>query len=187
MDASIFVGDIADAEAEAVCTSTNPRLSLMMGTGASVRERGGSAITRACEAIVAAQGLLPPGSAHGTTAGNLPHKLAIHCVASDSRHRSSTDYVRLCVRNAVRIAAEAQCSSIAFPILGAGHAHVPFEDAIRAIAEEVGPAALQRVVFVVNDPNDADSARTVVKRVLGGKVPVTKTTRVEPEEASYWD
>jgi len=187
VNASIFVGDIADAEADAICASTNPRLSLMMGTGASIRERGGSAIARACEAIVAEKGLLPAGSAHATTAGVLPHKLAIHCVASDTRHRSSTDFIRLCVRNALQIAAEARCNSIALPILGAGHAHVPFEDAVRAIAEELRSAPLADVVFVVNDPDDVEAARAIVKRVLGGKVPITRTTRVEPEDASYWD
>ena len=187
MNASIFVGDIADAEADAICTSTNPRLSLMMGSGASVRARGGSAIARACEAIVAERGPLPPGSAHATTAGTLPHTVVIHCVASDTQHRSSTDFVRLCVRNALRIATEAHCASLALPILGAGHGHVPFDAAVLAIAEELRNASLERVVFVVNDPDDVDAARTIVKRVLGGKVPVTKTTRAEPEDASYWD
>src|SRR5690242_3711588 len=106
MKASIFVGDIVDAEADAICTSTNPRLSLVMGTGASVRERGGSEVARACEAIVAKSGPLPAGSAHATTAGRLPHRLAIHCVASDATHRSSTEIVRACVRSAVRIASD---------------------------------------------------------------------------------
>lgn len=187
VNASIFLGDIADAEADAICTSTNPRLSLMMGTGASVRERGGSAIARACEAIVAEKGLLPAGSAHATTAGTLPCKLVIHCVASDTRHRSSTDFIRLCVRTAVHLAAQAHCSSMAIPILGAGHAQVPFENAVLAIAEELRSAPLANVVFVINDPDDVDPARTIVKRVLGGKVPIKKTTRVEPEDASYWD
>lgn len=87
----------------------------------------------------------------------------------------------------MRLAAEALCASLAFPILGAGHAHVPFENAVLAIAEELRSAPLASVVFVINDPDDAGAARAIVKRVLGGRVPVTKTTRVEPEDASYWD
>lgn len=187
MNASIFVGDIADAETQAICTSTNPRLSLMMGTGASVRQRGGPAIARVCEGIVAAHGPLPAGSAHGTTAGLLPHRLVIHCVASDTRHRSSPDIIRLCVRNAMHIAAETHCSSLAFPILGTGHAHVPFEDALLAIADELRNAPLEQVVFVLLDPDDARVAQSIVKRVLGGQVSITRTTRVAAEEASYWD
>jgi O-acetyl-ADP-ribose deacetylase (regulator of RNase III) len=187
MKASIFVGDIADADADALCTSTNPRLSLIMGTGASVRERGGSEVPRACKAIVAAEGHLPAGSAHATTAGRLPHKLVIHCVASDAAHHSSTEIVRLCVRNAVRIATNAGCGSLALPILASGHAHVRFEDAVHAIAEELRSASLERVVFVVNDPDRADQARAIVRCVLGGDVAESRSTRVEPEPATFWD
>jgi O-acetyl-ADP-ribose deacetylase len=185
MNASIFVGDIADADADALCTSTNPRLSLMMGTGASVRERGGSEVSRACEAIVAAKGPLPAGSAHATTAGRLPHKLVIHCVASDAAHRSSAEIVRVCVRNAVRIAIDAACGSLALPILAAGHASLRFDDALQAIAEELRSASLQRVVFVVNDPERAERARAIVRRVLGGDVEISSSTRVEPEPPSF--
>lgn len=186
MIASIFVGDIADAEADAICTSTNPRLSLMMGTGASVRGRGGSVISRACEAIVAAEGQLPAGSAHATTAGSLPHKIVIHCVASDVAHHSSTDIVRSCVRNAVRIAKDAGCASLALPILGTGHAHLRFDDAVKAIAEELRGAPFERVVLVVNDSDRAGGVRAMVQSVLSGDVPIVKSARDE-EGGSLWD
>jgi O-acetyl-ADP-ribose deacetylase (regulator of RNase III) len=187
MNASIFVGDIADADADALCTSTNPRLSLMMGTGASVRERGGSGVSRACEAIVAAEGPLQAGSAYATTAGQLPHKLVIHCVASDAAHHSSAAIVRLCVQNAVRIATEAGCASLALPILASGHADLRFDEAVQTIAEELRSALLERVVFAVNDPDRAGAARAIVRRVMGGDVEISKSTRVEPESASFWD
>jgi O-acetyl-ADP-ribose deacetylase (regulator of RNase III) len=186
MNASIFIGDIADADADALCTSTNPRLSLMMGTGASVRGRGGPVISRACEAIVAKEGPLAAGSAYATTAGNLPHKVVIHCVASDVAHRSSTDIVRLCVRNAVRIAKDAGCASLALPILGTGHAHLRFDDAVKAIAEELRGAPLERVVLVVNDPDRAGGVRAIVQSVLTGDVPIVKSARDE-ERGGLWD
>jgi O-acetyl-ADP-ribose deacetylase (regulator of RNase III) len=187
MNASIFAGDIADAQADALCTSTNPRLSLMMGTGASVRERGGPEVARACEAIIVAHGHLPAGSAHVTTAGALPHKMIIHCVASDTTHRSSTGIVRMCVRNAIDLAAEGGCTSIALPVLGTGHARLPFAETLGAIAEELRGAPLERVVFVMNDPDRANPARTVIRRILGGNVEIVKSTRVEPEAPSFWD
>ena len=95
MRISIFAGDVSDAPAEALCTSTNPRLSLVMGTGASIRGRGGFEILRACKAIVKAEFVrtgnhgLSAGSVHTTTAGQLPAKAVIHCVASDAAHHSS--------------------------------------------------------------------------------------------------
>jgi len=48
MRISLFSGDLCDVEAEALCTSTNPRLSLAMGTGGSVRSRGGYEILDHC-------------------------------------------------------------------------------------------------------------------------------------------
>jgi len=104
MRVSIFVGDITDVQVDALCTSTNPRLSLVLGTGAAVRGCGGYEILRACEEIVRMEGILPPGSARATTAGSLPHKVVIHCVASDARHQSSDLIVETCVRNALSCA-----------------------------------------------------------------------------------
>jgi len=45
MRISIFAGDICDVPAEALCTSTNPRLSLAMGTGAARKKSRASKTT----------------------------------------------------------------------------------------------------------------------------------------------
>src|SRR5436305_134622 len=117
MRVSIFAGDLCDVQAEALCTSTNPRLSLAMGTGGAVRSRGGYQILRECEAIVdAAHQLgrrgLPAGSAHQTSAGELPVKLIMHCVASDEAHRTSAAIIALCVKNSLALADAAKCESV---------------------------------------------------------------------------
>jgi O-acetyl-ADP-ribose deacetylase (regulator of RNase III) len=171
MKISIFVGDLTEAPAEAICTSTNPRLSLMMGTGGAVRARGGFEVLRACEAIVEAQFRrsgrpgLPIGSAHATIAGALPYKTAIHCVASNESHLSSPAIIRTCVRNALACADAARCSSVAMPVFGTGHARVNFDRALTAIVEALREVstAVEHVIVVINDPNRADDAR----RVLG--------------------
>ena len=187
MKISIFVGDIADADAEAVCTSTNPRLSLMMGTGASIRERGGFEILRACEKIVATAAAAP-GSAHATTAGRLPHKIAIHCVASDSAHRSSEDLVRLCVGNALACADRSDCASVAMPVFGSGHARVRFERAVTVMAETFrdAPTAVRHVVLVIHDPERVEEARAILQQVLGTAVTISRSEN-EPESfAGSW-
>lgn len=163
MRVSIFAGDIADAVADAVCTSTNPRLSLAMGTGASIRGRGGFAILRECEAIVK-DGPAALGSAHVTTAGTLPHRIAIHCVASNHAHRSSEDVIRHCVRNALARADQFACTSVAMPVFGSGHAHVPFARAVAAIVETLHGAStsVEHVILVVADDERANDARRIV-------------------------
>ena len=164
MNLSIFVGDIADAPAEAICTSTNPRLSLMMGTGASVRERGGWDVMRACEKIVAG-GRLAAGSAHATTAGAMRCKTLIHCVASDPSHMTSAAIIRACVRNALARAEEAGCRSIAMPLFGTGHARFKFDQALiamRDVLRSTSAAGVEQVMIVVFDPARAADAERVI-------------------------
>ncbi|HEX7191900.1 MAG TPA: macro domain-containing protein, partial [Thermoanaerobaculia bacterium] len=159
MKISLFVGDITDVQADAVCTSTNPRLSLMMGTGGAVRERGGFQVLRECEKLTGGH-TLPAGSAYVTSGGALPYKAVIHCVASDASHRSSTDIVRLCVRNALARADASGCKRVAMPVFGSGHARVKFEQALRAMCDvlETTNTAVEHVVIVVYDPDYATDA-----------------------------
>ena len=181
MKISIFVGDIADADAEAVCTSTNPRLSLVMGTGASVRGRGGFEILRACEEIVRTSPVLP-GSAHATTAGRLLHKIAIHCVASDSTHRSTDAWIRSCVRNALACAERSNCVSVAMPIFASGHAHIRFDRAVTAMAETLRDAvtSVRHVVLAIPDAERAEEARRIAHDILGAPVTISRSEG-EPE------
>lgn len=143
MKVRVVRGNIADLRAEVLCSSTNPRLSLYEGTGGDLREKGGWAIKRECEAILEAetqrtgQSDLRVGSAHLTNAGELPAKIIIHCVASDPFHRSSRAIIASCVGNALAIAHNEGCRSIAMPVFATGHAAFRFESAIDAMAEAI--------------------------------------------------
>lgn len=162
----MFVGDITEAPAEVICTSTNPRLSLMMGTGGAVREHGGWEILRACEAIVAASPGhgLSPGSAHVTTAGTLPYKAVIHCVAGDASHRSSEAIIEACVHSALARADEIGCATLAMPVFGTGHARIKFDRALRAMLAPLRRAstAVQQVIIVVLDAERESEARRLI-------------------------
>lgn len=169
MEVSVFVGNIADAPAEVICTSTNPRLSLMMGTGGAVRERGGFGILRACEAIVdthrreSGRRDLRVGSVHVTNAGTLPFKAVIHCVAGDHNHASSLPIVRACVLNALAIASREGWKRVAMPVFGTGHAHLNFRDVLETMATAIGEssAAVEEVIVVVLDQERAEEAERV--------------------------
>ena len=163
MKISLFVGDITDVQADAVCTSTNPRLSLMMGTGGAVRERGGFQVLRECEKLTGGKPL-PAGSAYLTSAGTLPFKAVIHCVASDTSHRSSPDVVRLCVKSALARADAAGCKTVAMPVFGSGHAHVKFDQALQAMCDvlRMADTAVEHVIIVVYDPDRVEAALPLV-------------------------
>jgi O-acetyl-ADP-ribose deacetylase (regulator of RNase III) len=156
MKISLFVGNIADAPADVVCTSTNARLSLMMGTGGSIRERGGFEVLRECEALLASSGrtAFPVGSAHRTSAGRLPFAAVIHCVASDPvTHISTGDIVRVCVKNALAHADAIGAKRIAMPPFATGHARLRFDRSIDAILDALRTAETQveEVVLVIED------------------------------------
>jgi O-acetyl-ADP-ribose deacetylase (regulator of RNase III) len=166
VNVSIFTGDITDAPADAICTSTNPRLSLMMGTGGAVRERGGFGVLRECEAIVAGSPPLRAGSVHVTSAGSLPYKAVIHCVASDAHHASSAAVVRACVTNALAAAERVGCSRVAMPVFATGHAHVRFRDALAAMGEALRSASttVSEVIVVVAEADRVEEAATALAR-----------------------
>jgi O-acetyl-ADP-ribose deacetylase (regulator of RNase III) len=188
---TIFVGDLCDVPAEALCTSTNPRLSLAMGTGGSVRSRGGFTILRACEAIVGAEFRrtgnthLPAGSAYLTTAGDLPAKAIIHCVASDARHHSSAEIVRTCVANALLRATEANCRSVAFPVFATGHARLRFDQTLRVIVQELREATLDHAWIVINDPDRIEETTRVVGEVFPGN-PEVQMSAYQDERSSWF-
>ncbi len=179
MKFSIFAGDITDAQADALCTSTNPNLTLAMGTGGSLRDHGGHEILRACETIVEEEFRatkrrgLPPGSAHVTTAGALPAKVAIHCVASDGTHNTTTGIIRSCVINALRCADQSGCHSVAMPVFGTGHARFDFNAALVLILETLRdtPTSVDEIALVVSDAERAEIARGFVERVFPGSRP----------------
>jgi O-acetyl-ADP-ribose deacetylase (regulator of RNase III) len=171
MKVSLFAGDITLLAADAICTSTNPRLSLVSGSGGAVRERGGWEIKRACEAILAraqhetGRRLLPLGSVHLTTAGALPARGAIHCVASNAFHRSSEDLIRACVHRSLARAATEGWRTVAMPVFGAGHAAFPFDRALAAIAGALrdAPAEIEEVTIAVLDRDRVEEALRIVR------------------------
>ena len=192
MKITIACGDIAAVPAEAICTSTNARLSLMMGTGAAVRDRGGYDILRACEAIVTAEGgRARPGHAYATTAGTLPSRMVIHCVASDASHRSSDAIVRSCVANALSLASAEGCRSIALPVFATGHARLTFAGSLAAMADAIAASdpnvLLEHIFIVVRDADRLDDARAIVSRALPrAVVSIDRTIASDDEPASLW-
>lgn len=193
MKLSIFLGDIADAPADALCTSTNPRLSLMMGTGASVRARGGPAVLQACEALRGDR-LLPAGSVHATTAGLLPHKVLLHCVASDASHNSSEAIIRSCVIHALAGADQAGCKSIAMPVFATGHARLRYGDVVRVMALAIAevarrseePTRVGEVTFVTNDEERVNELRAILQESVGGRIEIERSPQLDSEPDSLW-
>ncbi len=195
MKISVFAGDLCDVEAEALCTSTNPRLSLAMGSGGSVRDRGGYQILRECEEIVETEfrrsGLrsLPAGSAYVTTSGDLPAKIIVHCVASDAAHRSSAEIIGNCVRNALALAEAAGCRSVAMPLFATGHAGFNFDGAVTAMAEALrdDTTSAKQLFIVAYAPERAEEALRLIRSVIpSAEIDIQRGPDRDDETAGMW-
>ncbi|MDX1632146.1 MAG: macro domain-containing protein [Thermoanaerobaculia bacterium] len=171
---SLFAGNLTRAPADGICTSTNPRLSLMGGTGAAVLQRAGWAVKRECESILehhreeTGRETLEPGTAWTTTAGALPFQGIVHCVASDDSHRSSPEIVTQVVESALNRAMEAGWESLAMPPFGTGHAHLDLDRAVTAMARQIlaSRVEVEEVVLVIQDPSAVPGVRQVMEREL---------------------
>ncbi|HSL84477.1 MAG TPA: macro domain-containing protein [Thermoanaerobaculia bacterium] len=73
--------------------------------------------------------------------------------------------VRLCVEGALREAEAAGCTSVALPVFGAGHANLPFDDALDTIARtllDVPTANLDSVLLVILHPHQVKRAEAIL-------------------------
>jgi eukaryotic-like serine/threonine-protein kinase len=116
---SLVVGDIADAQADAIINSANFELHMRTGVGESLRKRGGDAI----EDDARKGGEQPLGSCVRTGAGTLAAKHVFHAVSA----WNEVSCVGRAFERALLLAEEHGCTSLAAPALGTGQARVGLE------------------------------------------------------------
>jgi O-acetyl-ADP-ribose deacetylase (regulator of RNase III) len=125
----IELGDIAQADAEAVVNAANNELWMGSGVAGALRRAGGAVIEQ--EAV--RQGPVAVGESVITSAGHLPALHVIHAAAMAPGRAASAESVRAATASALRLAAEQRISSIALPALGTGVGGL----SLRACAEEM--------------------------------------------------
>ena len=120
-DCTVVYGDLLDQPVDAIVNPWNSNvipwwLLLPQGVSGAIRKRAGSDAFRP----LTTAGYLKPGTAVFAPAGKLAVKGIIHVAALTPFWTTSEAIVTSCVRNATRIAAENNLTSLAFPLLGAG-------------------------------------------------------------------
>jgi O-acetyl-ADP-ribose deacetylase (regulator of RNase III) len=117
----IVDGDLLDQDVDVIVNAWNRNiipwwLLLPQGVSGAIKRRAGYAPFRE----LGRMGPIPLGGAVATTAGRLPHKAIIHVAGINMLWRSSERSIRDSVRNAIVLAIERGCRSIAFPLIGSG-------------------------------------------------------------------
>ena len=128
-------GDITRIPVDAMANAANSALAGGGGVDGAIHRAGGPSIMRELDAIRAAQGGCPTGSAVATGAGDLPAKYVFHAVGPvyrDGRH-GEPELLARCYRKCLELAGERGVRTISFPAISTGVYGYP-KDAAATIA-----------------------------------------------------
>jgi O-acetyl-ADP-ribose deacetylase len=169
---SVERGDITQVTVDAIVNAANSSLMGGGGVDGAIHRAGGPSILEECRVIVARQGGCKTGEAVITTGGNLAAKFVIHTVGPVWRGGEDDEEQKLssCYTNALRLAAEHHCATIAFPNISTGVYGFPKAEASVIAAEAVAQFLatddrISRVLLVCFDEENFQLARRSVERI----------------------
>jgi O-acetyl-ADP-ribose deacetylase len=148
----LLQGDLTEMDVDAIVNAANNDLQLGGGVAGAIRRKGGESIQRECDAI----GSIPVGGAAITRGGKLRASFVIHAASMQLGGETTARALRSSTAHALRIAAERELRSIAFPAVGTGIAGFPLEECARIMLREVAehlkrPTPIEKVCFVLFD------------------------------------
>ena len=152
-------GDITRQTSDAIVNAANSSLMGGGGVDGAIHRAGGPAILDECKQIVSRQGRLATGKAVITTGGNLRAKHVIHTVGPVWRGGSQgePELLSSAYRESLKLAAENNLSSLAFPSISTGVYGYPVNEAARVAINTVtaflsrGTTSIKEVAFVLFD------------------------------------
>jgi O-acetyl-ADP-ribose deacetylase len=148
----LMQGDLTEMDADAIVNAANNDLQLGGGVAGAIRRKGGDGIQKECDAI----GSIPIGGAAITTGGKLRARHVIHAASMQLGGETTARALQSSTAHSLRIAAERNLRSIAFPAVGTGIAGFPLEKCAAIMLHEVAnflnsPTSIEKVYFVLFD------------------------------------
>jgi O-acetyl-ADP-ribose deacetylase len=149
---AIQQGDLTEMDVDAIVNAANNDLQLGGGVAGAIRRKGGANIQRECDAI----GTIPVGYAAITGGGQLKARHVIHAASMELGGRTTAANLRHSVEHSLRIAAERELKTIAFPAVGTGIAGFPMADCASIMLEEAvrhlkSTTSIEKIYFVLFD------------------------------------
>lgn len=160
-------GDITALDVDAIVNAANERLAPGAGVCGAIHRAAGPKLAKACAAI----GHCPTGQARLTPAFSLSARFVIHTVGPvwHGGDKGEPELLASCYRNSLRLAAESDIQTIAFPALSTGIFGYPVaaaaKVAIDTTLEELARlTSIERVVFCCFGAEPTE----IYKRLLAG-------------------
>lgn len=159
------IGDITSLRVDAVVTAANEALCGGGGVDGAIHRAAGPALLNECLKI----GHCPPGEARITGGYLLPAKFIIHTVGPvwEGGEYGEAEVLAACYRASLKIAAEHNCESVAFPCIATGTYGYPKMDAsciaVSAAHDWLSEHELpRRVIFCCFEEEDAVAYRATL-------------------------
>jgi O-acetyl-ADP-ribose deacetylase (regulator of RNase III) len=154
----IHQGDLTEMDVDAIVNAANNDLILGAGVAGAIARKGGDAIQRECDEI----GSIPVGYAAITGGGKLKARHVIHAASmSLGGMRTTAKTLRTSTAHSLRLAAERNLKSIAFPAVGTGVAGFPMDECAQIMLAEAlqhlkSETSLETIHFVLFDTGSRD-------------------------------
>src|ERR1700751_2887183 len=152
-------GDLTEMDVDAIVNAANNDLILGAGVAGAIARKGGESIQRECDDI----GSIPVGYAAITGGGKLKARYVIHAASmSLGGMRTTAKTLRTSTAHSLRLAAERNLKSIAFPAVGTGVSGFPMDECAQIMLAEAaqhlkGETPLETVYFVLFDSRARDT------------------------------
>ena len=146
MPLKIIRRDITKIPCDAIVNPTNEQLLPGGGSDAAIHAAAGEGLLEACQKL----GGLAIGEAKCTPAFALPCKYVIHTAGPmwrDGREQEE-ELLEACYRNALALAAEKKCRSVAFPLISSGTLGYPKESVLKIAMRVIGDFLFENEMLV---------------------------------------
>lgn len=151
-------GDITKLAADAIVNAANSSLMGGGGVDGAIHRAAGKELLIACKKIREEKlpNGLPTGQAVITKGFNLPAKYVIHTVGPVFK-RDDINLLAQCYLNALQLAEENNCQSIAFPAISTGVYGVPIEVSVKTVKEALAKfesQIIKKIILVLFSASD---------------------------------
>lgn len=174
LNMEVIQGDITKVSVDAIVNAANTSLLGGGGVDGAIHRAGGPAILEDCRKVIARQGGCKTGEAVITTAGKLNAKFVIHTVGPvwNGGQKNEAQKLANCYKNALQLAVDHDCKTLAFPCISTGIYGYPIPEAARVAVETVSSFLsnsdhLDKVIFVCFDEANYAALKDQVQRHQG--------------------